>query len=150
MPTTTSAENKSTIVVLVAMECPAKKCGVIYGLSAEFHRQRQADHDSWRCPNGHTLWYPKPERTEADQLRDQLEASRQVANSVRESYRLQARATQAARRSAAAHKGWATRIRNAIADGRCPCCHQTFPDVRAHIATNHPSFHQDLTEPTDG
>lgn len=45
-----------------------------------------------------------------------------------------------ARRSAAARKAVATKLKKRIAEGKCPACKDTFPDVAGHIAEAHPGY----------
>lgn len=44
------------------------------------------------------------------------------------------------RRSAAAHKGHLTRVKNRIANGVCPCCNRSFTPLADHMASEHPDF----------
>lgn len=125
-----------------ALDCAA--CGITFGISAEFEARRRSDHRDFYCPNGHNLAYNGPSKAERER-----DAARELA--ARESRRRQyaeQRAQQASdeaereRRSAAAYKGHATRIRNRIKNGVCPVagCKRHFTNVRRHIATQHPDF----------
>lgn len=110
-------------------------CGVLFGLEDGYDDRRRNDHKSFYCPNGHSQAYNG--KSQVEQERD---AARALAQ--REAQRRQWAEQEAveARRSAAAHKGWATRIRNRIANGVCPCCNRSFENVRRHIASQHPDF----------
>ncbi|MCV2395957.1 hypothetical protein OEB99_16700 [Actinotalea sp. M2MS4P-6] len=130
----------TTITVLT---CPT--CGMPFGISVDFERRRRADHQDFYCPAGHEQgFYGKSKQEqEIDRLRDeraQADRRRRLAEDSERFYRDQATA---ARRSAAAHKGHATRIRNMIANGVCPVpgCHRSFTNVRRHMATKHPDYH---------
>jgi hypothetical protein len=53
----------------------------------------------------------------------------------------------AAERSAAAVRGHITRLKNRIAKGVCPECHQAFPSLARHMETKHPAYRE--AEPTE-
>lgn len=106
-------------------------CGVLFGMEEGYYNDRRQDRKSWSCPNGHQQHFTG--KTDAEIAREQRDAARALAQ--RESDR-----RRAAERSAAAHKGWATRIRNRIANGVCPCCNRSFSNVLRHMNTKHPDF----------
>lgn len=133
---------------LVVVSCGASDCDVVFGMTERHYRARLADHRTWHCPNGHPRAYlGKSDAELARAERDQARRERDWARTARDAARDQA---QAAHRSAAAHKGHATRLRNLIARGVCPVtgCRRNFADVRAHMATEHPGFH--AHEDSDG
>ena len=107
------------------------ECGLVSGLADEFIAARRKDHGTFYCPNGHSQYFPQ--KNEAEQLRGQLEAARSLAN--REAQR-----REAAERQRNAYKGHATRLKNRVAAGKCPCCSEQFPDVAAHVAQAHPGY----------
>lgn len=116
-------------------------CGLLFGVEAGYDDRRRDDKQYFYCPNGHGQAYIKSTTQEAlEQAKAELEAARALAG--RESRRrYQAEIdSQADRRRAAAYKGWATRIRNRIANGVCPCCNRSFTNVRRHMTTQHPAF----------
>lgn len=123
---------------IVAVTCP--ECGVAYGLSAEFIRNRRDDHQTWHCPNKHSLWYSQD--NEAEQLRKQLSETEQSLKWARSREEAQRRERRAAERSAAAYKGHVTKLRNRISNGVCPVqgCQRSFTDVRRHITSKHPEW----------
>lgn len=46
-------------------------CGVVFGLTEQYHASRQEYHDGFRCPNGHSNHYPRPKVTEEEKrIRD--------------------------------------------------------------------------------
>jgi hypothetical protein len=118
---------------IVSIDC--SECGVTYGLGAEFVKRHREDHRTFYCPNGHTQWWAPPKRTEADRLREQLEASRSLAKRERER-------RETAERSVIAYKGVVTRTKRRAAHGICPApgCHRSFADVARHMAGQHPDF----------
>lgn len=130
----------SSIYTLRSVTCYL--CGVLFGLEDSYATRRRNDHREFSCPNGHSQAYIG--KSKVEQERD---AARELAQ--RESRRRELAERQAgwanddaerARRSAAAYKGWATRIRNRIANGVCPCCNRSFTNVRRHMTTKHPDY----------
>lgn len=86
---------------------------------------------SLHCPLGHT--FIPAGRSEADKLRDQLAAANERAEAQRQS-KLHAW------RQISARKGIITRLKNRIARGTCPCCSQTFTDLKLHMRRRHPKW----------
>jgi hypothetical protein len=128
----TSYANDITVEYrLVARTC--HDCGVAYGLGAEFLKRRREDQRTFYCPNGHGAYFPEPKITEADRLREQLEAARSLAQRERTRREL-------AERQRSAAKGQVTKIKRRIAHGVCPCCNRSFADLARHMAGQHPDF----------
>lgn len=122
-------------------------CGVLFGVEVGYDDRRRDDQQTFYCPNGHGQSYTQSRtKRELEQAKRELEASRQIAASERSRRESAQRIAEAQRRSAAAHKGWATRIRNAIAQGFCPACNTRFPDVAQHMSAEHPDFHHNVEE----
>lgn len=118
---------------LVAITCAT--CGAPFGIGKAFQDARRKDQRGFYCPNGHNNYYPKPKRTEADRLREQLDAARSLAARERER-------REAADRSARAYRGVATRVKRQAAHGVCPApgCKRSFANLAAHMAGQHPGF----------
>lgn len=111
-------------------------CGVRFGLTDDYAKERQRDHKNFSCPNGHLQHWPQktPHELEIERLKADLE---------RES---QARIRQAER---------ATRLENDLMDqakemkrqrrrhhaGTCPHCNRSFANMARHIAKQHPAEH---------
>jgi hypothetical protein len=111
-----------------------------FGISLEFEQRRCNDHKLFYCPSGHKMSYGgmtaiEREAKRAKSLETDLEWERMRSESWK--------------RSAAAHKGQATRIRNLMAQGVCPVpgCRRNFANVKAHIASQHPDYHQHDVNP---
>ncbi len=113
------------------VDCP--NCGMSFAITEEFENRRRDDGHSFYCPHGHSMSY-------GDTTQKQLQRERE------KSARLTARLDQvkadrdAAERSRSALKGQVTKIRNRVANGVCPCCNRTFPDLAAHMKTKHPDY----------
>lgn len=115
-------------------------CGVLFGMESGYDERRINDHRNFYCPNGHSQAYigkskVEQERDAARELAERESKRRVWAEKDAQYERDQA---ERARRSAAAYKGWATRIRNRISNGVCPCCNRSFTNVRRHMSTQHP------------
>ncbi len=113
------------------IDCP--NCGVLFAITEELQTRRLDDGKSFYCPFGHTMSY-------SDTTQKRLLAERE--KSARLTARLdQVRADRdAERRRASAARGQVTKIRNRVANGVCPCCNRTFPDLAAHMKTKHPDY----------
>ena len=112
---------------------PCPVCGIDCVLPANYLKKRREDGKSFYCPNGHSQSYTK---SEADRLREQLEAAKRDAEWQR------ARAERADK-SLIAQKAQTTKARNKlerVANGVCPCCTRSFTNLRRHMATKHPDF----------
>ena len=114
---------------LTVIECG--ECGVTFGMTDEFIAQRQSDHRSFYCPNGHNRYYPQ--KSEAEKLRDRLRSAEAQLTHTRDQLQM----TEYQRR---AQKGLNTRLKNRVAAGVCPCCNRSFQDLRRHMAGQHPDY----------
>lgn len=114
-------------------------CGVPFAMPDSMQRERrQNPGTAFWCPNGHSQHYTG--KTEEAKLREQLEASRLRAERAEAAAKRQRQRAVDAERSASAYKGVATRQRNRIARGVCPCCNRYFPSMERHMQTNHPQY----------
>ncbi len=130
------------IGTLVIEYCCKTGCGVAFGMPADLQQRRLNDRGTFHCPNGHPQHYTgKSDIEKAKERTEQAERNAKFANGQASFWRERA---QESARSAAAHKGHATRIRNLIAKGVCPVpgCRRNFANVKDHIATQHPDWHQ--------
>lgn len=125
------AYDTATNVQIKAIWCST--CGIAYGLPDGYAKARREDGKTWRCPNGCAQVYRK---TDADTLREQLDAARSLASREADRRRL-------AESQRAAARGHVTRLRKRIGNGVCPCCNRSFSDLAQHIAGQHPDFRLD-------
>lgn len=113
-------------------------CAVPFAMPASLQRNARQDKDIWFwCPNGHQQHYTE---SEADKLRGQLERSQRKARLAEDTARRQRERAESAERSRAAYKAVATRQRNRIARGVCPCCNRYFPQMFEHMNVKHPQY----------
>jgi hypothetical protein len=125
-------------IVLVTHVCPS--CHIPYAMPKDLERRAQADGEIWfYCPNGHRAHYAEDDLDRAKAKLARVE--RQLAT-AREWGDREHDGRVAAERSAAAHKGQATRLRKRAQAGVCPVpeCRRPFPNLAGHIKTKHPGW----------
>ena len=125
------------------------RCKEPFMLHPETDAALQRSGHTFHCPWGHPQVYAQGP-TEAEKLRQQLaEAEKRVQTAKQnEAYyedRLRAETTQReyAQNQARAYKGVATRVKNRVGKGVCPCCNRTFANLHRHMAGQHPTFAAD-------
>lgn len=114
---------------LTIVECA--KCHTAFGMTESLDRARRNDHETFYCPLGHSNFYPQ--ESEAEKLRARLASAEASLVHTRDQLQM----TEYARR---AQKGQATRLKNRIAAGVCPCCSRSFQDLARHMSGQHPDF----------
>lgn len=121
---------------LEVLDCAA--CRLPFGVPVAVIADRRRDHKTFYCPLGHSNFFPG--KSEEDKLREQLTAARELAE--REARRRRETADRAEHllRSRDAYRGHLTRVKKRIAAGKCPACHQEFPDVATHVHDEHPGY----------
>lgn len=127
----------TTITRFVTIEsesCGA--CGTVFGLESHYMRERRATGEWFYCPNGHGISYVE---SEVQKLRRSLEQAQLAAISARELRDAEQRRREEAERSAAAHRGVATRMKRRAVNGVCVLgCKRTFADIKRHNEAKHP------------
>lgn len=126
-------------IQLATIECC--RCGITFGVPELFERTRRNDHQLFYCPAGHSQYFSG--KSEAEKLRDILEAERQSYARAREFAENRLRY---AKYDIAAAKGKLTKLKNRIANGVCPCCGRTFVQLQRHISNKHPEFAKESTK----
>jgi hypothetical protein len=142
---TVTRQNISYTTTLSTLSCGV--CEIPFAIPSDLLTRAQSDGSDFWCPNGHKISYSE---TEEQRLRKKLtaeQAAREREKAARE--RAQAEAIhqgdqrRAAERQVTAYKGTVTRMKNRAAAGVCQECHLTFPDMAAHMETEHPGYAQD-------
>ncbi len=123
-------------------ETQCKTCGVWHCIPKVMYDGLQETGGYYHCPNGHQ-WGWRRGRKETDALK--LERDRLAQDIAYQQDRTKEAREQrdAARRSASAYKGAATRMKNRAKAGVCPCCNRTFQNLAKHMASQHPDQHLD-------
>lgn len=123
-------------VELDTITCYKTDCGILFAVPELWLANKRRDHSDLWCPNGHSQAFLS--KSKEDQLRDQLAAARKDLDAQRiYAQRLEDRTTRL-RRSVAAQKGVATRLRNKAVAGICAFCEHEFPNVAEHVKSAHP------------
>jgi hypothetical protein len=129
-------QSTTVILTLNSTTCADRRCGVVFGLSAEYEKMRRRDHAVFYCPNGHVLSFH--EMTDAERLRRDLTRAQDRMATVER----QLKSTEMRRRVTL---GALNKAKARIAAGICPACDATFSDLEHHMSTAHPAF---TTTPT--
>lgn len=128
------------IATVTVIECG--KCGVAFGMTEDFIRERKRDKRTWYCPNGHPRYYPGP-TPEQEQIAaaERAAAAERRARERAEFERDRAR-TDAHGKAILLGKAKAklARVEERVAHGVCPCCNRTFKQLAAHMARKHPDY----------
>lgn len=121
---------------LVTEECV--DCGVLFAIPVSLQNKLKETHRNFYCPNGHDQHYVG--KTEAQQLAEKLETEKRNTAFWREREQTQREYREHAEHQRDAYKGHTTRLKKRVAKGKCPCCSNTFVNLRAHMAKQHPDF----------
>jgi uncharacterized C2H2 Zn-finger protein len=113
-------------------------CGMSFGMPVDYQRRRREDHGWFHCPAGHAQHYAG--KSEEEKLRDELTREKHRTEQARAEADDQRARKLIAQRSIRARKGVATRLRNKIAAGKCPCCSASFKDLKQHMQAKHPKW----------
>lgn len=113
-------------------------CGVDFAFPQAFYDMRLIDHQTFYCPFGHKAHYPEGK----SRLEEEREA---LAAAERRAATAQRRADEQAARADVATDQLRRTSQRATA-GVCTCCNRSFPNVAAHMVTEHPEVVLDLSE----
>lgn len=127
---------ETTFVTLETIACCS--CGIVFGVPQAYEQKRREKHDTFYCPNGHSLHFPG--KTEAEQLRDKLAAARAREDQLSARLADQMDATEHERRRAMGFKGALTKTNKRVGNGVCPCCSRSFQNLQRHMASQHPGY----------
>ena len=116
-------------ITLVQEICP--NCGVTFGMPSDYQQQRQKDHGTFYCPNGHSQYYPAD--NEVERLKKRLASQRETT----QYYRQRMENVEGSLRTT---KGQVTKLKKRIANGVCPCCHRHFANLERHMQGQHPDY----------
>lgn len=107
-------------------------CGHVTYLSADHVRARREDHRSYFCSTcGRSNYFP----AESD-----VERERRLRTAAEEQRDTLRERNQETKRQLSAQKAAATRLKNRVGRGVCPCCNRTFRHLQKHMRTKHPEF----------
>ncbi len=109
------------------------KCGCLFAVPDQVQEELVRTGRSFFCMNGHEQHYTKSTASELKKERERNASLIARLDQVRAD-------RDSLERSRSALKGQVTKIRNRVANGVCPCCNRTFPDLAAHMQTKHPDY----------
>ena|SRR3990167_2323893 len=113
-------------------EC--NRCGVIYGLTNEFIKQRQKDGQTWYCPNGHSWFYnggKTQDRVRAEEAEHALAEERDRVRRLRDSNEQLANDVMDKAKEL-------KRLKARSRAGVCLQCRRPFEALARHMKTKHP------------
>lgn len=112
----------------VVEDCCRQGCGIAFGIPRDLYDRLRADTGTvFYCPNGHGQSYTG--KSDAQKLRDAEARETHLKDQL-----------EAAEAEAESRRGQILRDRVRFAAGVCPCCNRSFPQIRRHIATKHPTY----------
>ncbi len=117
-------------------------CGILFAMPADHKQRLLKNRNSFYCPNGHAQQYTG--KTEAEKLREQLEAKDRELERERSRTAAARAEAQMAENSRRVTKGHLTRIKNRIKHGVCPCCNRQFKNLQRHMENKHPDYVGDI------
>ena len=126
----------STGVSFVTEECI--ECGILFAVTEEYNKRRRADHKSFKCPSGHSQYYPQ--KSDKEKLREQLTRTKNELDYAETRIKQEKERNEHLKKSRAAVKGQLTKTKNRISKGVCPCCNRTFQNLMGHMKTQHPDY----------
>lgn len=138
-------EQQTYVGTLVVETC--FKCGIAFGMPADYQRRRREDHASFCCPSGH--WQHYAGESETEQLRAKLALANSSADQFSRWYTAEHEKVEKERRRLRAAKGQMTKLKKRIANGMCPCCNRTFRDLQRHMVSKHPDYPVTVVEGRD-
>jgi hypothetical protein len=117
------------------------KCNTRFGMSDITYRssQERKGEQEFFCPNGHGQVYIKDE-SDLTKVRRERDRLRQQVARLMDERREETDRADAEKRRASAQKGVATRLKNRVKAGLCPCCNQSFKNLAQHMESEHPNF----------
>lgn len=118
------------------------KCKEPFALHPETEVALRRSGATFHCPWGHPQHFIQGP-SEAELLRKERDTLRQQAARKDDELRAERAWREAAQNQARAYKGVATRVKNRVAKGVCPCCNRTFVNLQRHMEGQHPTFQAD-------
>ena len=129
---------------LTTIECGM--CGGIYAIGERYRIEQERLAQCWNCPYCKCSW-GYPGKSEAQKLREQLTRKQAEIDQAKATNRDLSEQVTKGQRRLSAQRGVNTILKKRIATGKCPCCHEQFTDVAAHMKQQHPDYAaQPITE----
>lgn len=127
------------LIGYVIQTCCHSSCGISFAVPKQWDDEKRKDYTNFYCPNGHGQSYKKGGSAE-DNLRRENERLVQNTAYLEDKIREKDQKIKREKKNAMAYKGHATRIKNRVAAGVCPCCNRTFANLASHMKTKHKDY----------
>jgi hypothetical protein len=114
------------------------ECGIPFGITKDYRRERRGDHKSFYCPSGHKQYFPQ--KSDEEILKQELHNQKNTESYLREANASLHNQLTSANYSIRAHKAAKTKILNRVKNGVCPCCNRQFQDLQQHFQSKHPEL----------
>lgn len=113
-------------------------CGVPMVLTKDtYERAREDSKQVFYCERGHQQFFRDGE---VQRLQKELERKTKELEWSAQSVKNAWRQVDDEKRKAAAARGVATRIKNRVGNGVCPCCNRSFANLKRHMESKHSDF----------
>jgi hypothetical protein len=115
-------------------------CGISFGFTRQFERERRRDHKWFYCPNGHQQHWSQ--KSDVEKAREDAERQRQRAERLARDLESKSITLARERRSHSATKGQLTKVKKRADHALCPVdgCRRSFANVARHIERQHPGY----------
>jgi hypothetical protein len=113
-------------------------CGITFGAPGFFLDKRRENHQTYYCPNGHSLWFPQ--QSDAEKAQAEAEKYKKLWKDEQRYASEVLSERNAAQKQLRAAKGQMTKLKQRVANGVCPCCHRSFVNLHRHMAGQHPDY----------
>lgn len=128
---------KSLLLALIlATTCCA--CGVLFAFPERLMLEKRRTHETYFCPNGHTLYFPH--ESDVEKRDREIKMLNARLTNAREDAEWQKKQRQKEERRVRAYRGVVGKMRRRVGNGVCPCCNRTFKQLSAHMENKHPHF----------
>ena len=123
----------------VAFDVINCSCGGTYALTKAYVENKRMYGGDWHCPYCEVGWGFKGSLLAKEKkAREEAETRLATERVLHEHTRNRLTHTQASRNSI---KGQVTKLKNSVAQGRCPLCKKQFVNLANHMAGIHPGWH---------
>lgn len=116
------------------------ECGGVYAILEKFRKKKREKGGFWNCPYCLCSWGFSKDRSEVQELRDEVDRKDRQLVSERASHDRTRADRDHVERCRRAEKAAKTRIKNRVGRGVCPCCNRSFENLARHMQAKHPEF----------
>lgn len=124
-----------TVIEMKTIVC--YKCAIPFAVPSQYRAYLKDTGETFHCPNGHSQHYSE---STIDKLKKELEKEHSAKDRLWKIIDSKNETINSIERQKAAIKGHATRLKNRVKNGVCPCCNRTFSNLADHMKSKHPEF----------